>query len=409
MAKIELPRLSVNPTPPYDLLQAFVRHNHIALKGMDSGPLNGLVFAIKDVWKVIGSTCGNGHPDWLRTHGPDEMTSSIVTRLLDAGADMVGKTVCDELCFSISGENWHYGSPINPHDPLRYTGGSSAGSGAATAGGLVDFALGSDCLGSVRVPSSYNGLLGSRPTYQRVPGDGEAPFCASMDVVGFMASDPEVFKRVGKVMLGEDTIEGKPRKLLVAQDCFAAVNSDVAAALKPAVKSVAAEVGTVENITVSPEGLDKWVEIFRFIQGYEVWESYGGFIDKVKPQLSPGPKERLEWASTVTRQQYSDSLAARQDIIKRVDSLLQQGSIVCLPTVASVAPLKGTPVSELSATRLQSTSLLCISPLCGIPQLTLPLVKQHDVPLGLTLIGARNTDLQLAEFAADVVKTHVEK
>ena len=114
-------RLEVNAEPPYDALQAFVRENHIALKGSGTGELNGLTFAAKDVFKIRGSTFGNGHPDWLRTHEPDDFTSSTIQRLLDNGADLVGKTVCDELCFSISGENWNYGSPLIPmtHDALR--------------------------------------------------------------------------------------------------------------------------------------------------------------------------------------------------------------------------------------------------------------------------------------------------
>lgn len=398
------PRLSVSPTPPYDVLQAFVRENHIALQGSGTGPLSGLVFAAKDVFKILGSTCGNGHPEWLRTHGPDEFTTSIIVRLLEAGADLVGKTVCDELCFSISGENWHYGSPMNPHDPRRLTGGSSSGSGAAVAGGLVDFALGSDCLGSVRVPASYNGVLGMRPTYRRVPSDGEAPYCASMDVLGFMGAAPDTFSRVAGVMLGEDKTKSGINKLLIAEDCFNAVDRDVAEALQPAIELIGREVASVEVVAVSKEGLDHWVEIFRHIQGYEVWESYGGWLKKYRPHLNRGPKERLEWASTVTLRQYREACAKRQAIMDRVDELTAGGAALCMPTAASVAPLKSAPLSEINATRLQSTCLLCVSPLSGTPQITLPLTKQHDVPLGITLIGARDTDLTLAEFSAGVVE-----
>jgi len=397
------PRLTVSDLPPYDPLMAFVRENHIAIEGSGEGPLKGLVFAAKDVFKILGSTVGNGHPLWLKTHGPDDFTSSIILRLLDAGADLVGKTICDELCFSISGENWNYGCPLNPHDPRRFTGGSSAGSGAATAGGLVDFALGSDCLGSVRVPGAYNGVLCIRPTYRRVPSDGEAPYCASMDVLGFLANSPDTFKRVGRVMLGEDEKPGTIRRLLIAKDCMEAVDSDVVESLRPAVRHIGEAVGEVKEVAVSKEGLDRWVEIFRIIQGYEVWESYGGWYQKYRPFLNRGPKERLEWASTITRQQYREAYAKRQGIIDQVDALVEDGGVLCMPTVASVAPLRTTPLEEFSGTRLQSTKMLCISPLSGTPQINLPMVKQHDVPLGLTLIGARGTDLSLVDFAADMV------
>lgn len=400
---LDLHRLSVSDQPPYDPLQAFVRDNHIAIEGARSGPLKGLVYAAKDVFMIRGSTFGNGHPDWLRTHGPDPQTASAITTLLDAGADLVGKTVCDELCFSISGENWNYGSPFNPHDIRRFTGGSSAGSGAATAGGLVDFAIGSDCLGSVRVPAGYNGLLGMRPTYKRIPNDGEAPYCASMDVLGYVAADPEVFLKVSEVLLGQDEEEVEFKQLYIADDCFKALDLDVYEALKPAIEFTGSKLEHVQHVTVAPEGLDKWIEAFRFVQGYEVWESYGGWIQKYRPHLSRGPKERLEWASKITRNQYFEALKEKQRINEYFTSFLPKGSILCLPTTASIAPLRTTSLEEINRTRAISTNFLCISPLTSTPQVTVPLVSQDDMPLSMTLISGYGTDLALAKFASKLV------
>ena len=402
-------RLSVSSNPPYDPLQAFVRDNHIALEGSAAGPLNGLVFAAKDVFMVRGSTFGNGHPEWLRTHEPDPFTASAIIRLLDAGSDLVGKTVCDELCFSISGENWNYGSPLNPHDVRRYPGGSSSGSGAATAGGLVDFAIGSDCLGSVRVPATYNGLLGMRPSYKRIPNDGEAPYCESMDVLGYMASDPDVFLSVSEVLLGEDEESGVFNKLLVATDCFEAVDADVADALQDAVELIGAQLSSSRHVRVAPEGLDQWIDTFRYVQGYEVWDSYGGWIDKYRPRLSRGPKERLEWTSTITRNQYEEARKKRVTIMAYFRDFLPRDGILVLPTVASVAPLRTQSLEEINHIRLQSTSLLCISPLTNTPQVTVPLATQHGVPLGITLISAEGTDLQLAGFAARLTRKYRSK
>lgn len=156
-------KLTVSKEPPYDPFMCFVRENHIAKKATGQGKLSGYVFSAKDVFTVKGSTFGNGHPEYLKWNKPDAFTATGIEVLLDHGADLVGKTVCDELCCSISGENWHYGSPLNPHDVRRYTGGSSSGSCASVAGDLVDFSIGSDCLGSVRVPASYTNLYGMRP------------------------------------------------------------------------------------------------------------------------------------------------------------------------------------------------------------------------------------------------------
>ncbi len=399
-------QLRVSAEPPYDALQAFVRENHIALKGSGTGELNGLTFAAKDVFKIRGSTFGNGHPDWLRTHEPDDFTSSTIQRLLDNGADLVGKTVCDELCFSISGENWNYGSPINPHDPRRYTGGSSSGSGAATSGGLVDFALGSDCLGSVRVPASYTGVFGVRPTYDRVPSDGEAEYCPSMDVLGYMASDPEIFRTVSRTILGEDPHPVKLNKLVIAKDCFNAVNPQVYDDMKPAIEHIAANLSSVEEREISPDGLDEWIKVFQQVQGYEVWQSYGGWVRAHRPVLSRGPRERLAWASTVTLPEYNAGLAKMREISKHIRDMLANGEVLLMPTAASVAPLRTAPLEEINATRLQSTYLLCVSPLSGIPQMTLPMVMQDDLPLGLSLLSGFNTDLALANLSADIVKSY---
>ena len=159
---------SVAWRPPDDPLGAFCRVNHVALEPTGRGPLDGLSFAVKDVFHIAGHRTGFGHPDWLRTHPPATATAVAVRLLLAAGARMVGKTLTDELAYSLSGENMHYGTPVNPRCPQRIPGGSSNGSVVAVAGGLVDFALGTDCGGSVRLPASYCGVLGMRPTHGRV-------------------------------------------------------------------------------------------------------------------------------------------------------------------------------------------------------------------------------------------------
>lgn len=401
-------KLSVSPVPPYDPLQSFVRDNHIALEGMEDGPLNDLVFAAKDVFKIVGSTWGNGHPEWLRTSPPDDFTSSVIKNLLKSGADLAGKTVCDELCFSISGENWHYGSPLNPHDTRRLTGGSSSGTCAATAGGLVDFAIGSDCLGSVRVPASYNGLLGMRPTYKRIPTDGEAPYCESMDVLGFVANNATTFKRVAKELLKEDRKKTSFTKLFIATDCFDVIDPEVKDALETTVQFIGDTLGFVEEVTLAPEGLNKWTEIFRIVQGYEVWESYGGFINKYRPRLSPGPKERFQWASKITLQQYYQAYKKMGEIKEHFEKLLTPETLLVLPTASSIAPLKSAPQDEITYLRNQSSNLLCISPLAGIPQVSIPLAKQHNMPLGVSLIGAKDTDLELANFAANLSEKFID-
>ena len=154
-----------------------------------NGPLRGCTFAVKDVFDIAGHRTGNGHPRLARDPSTAERTASAVERLLAAGARMVGKTYCDELTYSINGENVHYGTPVNPKAPGRIPGGSSSGSAAAVSGGLVDFALGTDCGGSVRIPASYCGIYGIRTSHGLVPADGVVPLAPSFDTVGWFARD----------------------------------------------------------------------------------------------------------------------------------------------------------------------------------------------------------------------------
>ncbi|MFV0297671.1 MAG: amidase family protein, partial [Hyphomicrobiaceae bacterium] len=139
---------------------------HIA--GRANGPLSGLTFVAKDLFDVAGHVTGAGNPDWARTHAPAARHGWAVATLLDAGATLRGKTITDEISLGILGENAFYGTPLNPAAPERVPGGSSSGSASAVGQKFCDFALGTDTGGSVRVPASFSGLLGIRPTHGRV-------------------------------------------------------------------------------------------------------------------------------------------------------------------------------------------------------------------------------------------------
>ena len=391
---------------PNDPLGAFCRDNHIALKGA-SGPLAGLTFAAKDAFEIKGARTGFGQPDWLRTHPPASETAEAVQRLLDAGADLAGKTHCDELCYSLTGENVHFGTPLNVNAPGRIPGGSSNGSAAAVAGSLVDFALGTDCGGSIRIPASYCGIIGLRPTHGRVSARGVLPFGPSFDVVGWFARDIDVFERVGTVLLGEDKAVA-PKRFIVAQDAWAQVEKPVADALKPAAEKVRSILGRAEVTRVSPEDLDDWFEVFRTLQAGEIWATLGAWVSETKPKLGPGVKERFEYAATITPAQIAAATARRRAITAHVENLLGDDGVICLPTSPRAAPLRGTPVDQIEVEyRNQAMRLLCIAGLTGLPQITLPMATTGGLPLGLSLIGTRNSDRALIALARRILSNRV--
>ena len=392
-----------NPLPD-DPIGAFCRENYVALSGAASGPLSGLTFAAKDVFDVEGSRTGFGNPTWLETHPPAQSTAPAVQHLLDAGADMVGKTLTDELTYSLSGQNAHYGTPINSGAPGRIPGGSSSGSASAVAGGLVDFSLGTDCGGSVRLPASYCGVLGIRPSHGRISLEGVCPFTWSFDVAGWFSRDADVFAQVGRVLLGEDIKPAAPSRLLFAVDAFEMVDSEVAEALAPAVEIAVRAVGDRTDVSFAPESLTEWYETFRVVQAWEIWANNGAWIQEARPQFGPGISDRVEWASKVTEQQVNAARSRQEEIVARIRGEIGEGDVLCLPTSPRVAPLVDSPQDELEVrVRAQAMSLLCIAGLAGLPQVSLPLASLDGLPLGFSLVGPWGADMQLLELSRTIM------
>src|SRR5262249_28521258 len=352
-----------------------------------SGPLDGLTFTVKDVFDVAGQRTGFGQPTWLATHPTAETTAPAVGRLLAAGARMIGRAICDELTYSLDGENVHYGTPLNPACSERIPGGSSSGSASAVAGGLCEFSLGTDCAGSVRIPASFCGLYGMRPTHGRVPLEDAAPFAPSFDTAGWLARDAHVLELVGRTLLDErpPVAERQMRPHgLTAEDAFAVAGPLVAAALRPAVEQVSAELADTQKVRIAEEGLGRWAEGFRVIQAFEIWRSLGAWVTEHRPALGPGIRERIAWAATVTEENVLAERRFRASVVERLDELLGRDGVVILPTSPGPARRRGLAPEALDGLRRRAISLLCIAGLGGLPQVTLPRATLEYCPLGLS-------------------------
>jgi amidase len=383
---------------PDDALGAFCRHTHVAVAGSGKGPLAGLTFGVKDIYDIAGHKTGFGSPDWLATHAPATATAPVVASLLAAGANMPGKTQTDELTYSLNGENAHYGTPVNVNAPGRIPGGSSSGSAAAVAGGLVDFALGSDTGGSVRAPASFCGIYGIRPTHGRISLEGACALAKSFDVAGWFARDAALLERVGQVLLGAETAPPSG-ELLLAQDALALLDPATAEALQPALAGISAALGTPRQVTVSAEGLPQWFQAFRVLQGAEIHAQLGDWVARTQPKLGPGVRERMQWVATITAEEVASAKLLRAEVRRRMDELLAGNKVLVLPTVSDIAPLLNTPAAELDDFRAKAMSLLCIAGLAGLPQVSLPLATVRGCPLGLSLIAARGNDTLLLALA----------
>ena len=390
-----------------DTLNAFCTDSDAYIPGGD-GPLAGLTFAAKDIFDVAGYVTGCGNPAWKATHRPADATAWVIRRLVDAGAAMVGKTITDELTRGIFGENVHYGTPVNPRAPGRVPGGSSSGSAAAVAGGLVDFALGSDTGGSVRVPASFCGLYGLRPTHGRIPLEGMLLQAPSYDTIGWFARDAATFARVGVALLtpesSADGAPNRPRRLLVAEDAFELALPEARPALDAAVERIGALFDSVASLRLAPASLVEWSEQQQVLQSREAWESVRHWIDRVNPAFSFEVSDRYVLARSVTDAQVAAAQVGREAIFARMNEVFQDGdTVVVLPTTIGPAPPTGQWVSERHTLRLRNSALTSIAGNTGRPQLSLPLVEMDGLPVGLSLLGNRGADeglLQLAEAIA---------
>ena len=373
----------------------------MAKDGRHKGVATALSFALKDVFDVEGVTACAGNPDWLRTHRAATRTAPAVDKLLDAGASLRGLTITDELTLGLNGENFHYGTPTNPAAPDRVSGGSSCGSAAAVAGGLVDFALGTDTGGSVRVPASYCGIFGFRPTHGRVSNAGVVPLAPSFDTVGWFARDPKVLRLGGEILL-ENLAEPRPiRKVLIVENLFRDMDAVAAHALRAHLKNIFDDL-SIECADLSnfPDDSVALADLYRTISGYEEWMVHGQWITQHKPTFGPQVAERFGNAAKVTLAQRDEAEKIRRSLTETVHDLLNDGTILCAPTTPDVAPLKGH--ADIPEVRLPLLRLTALAGLSGLPAVSAPLWKCNNIPMGVSFIAGGNRDEDLLALALKV-------
>jgi amidase len=387
-----------------DAAHAFMPYPDAPVANAAHGPLAGLTFAVKDLFDVAGYPTSGGQPFVLAMSGVKTTTAPTVQRLLDAGARFVGKTISDELAFSMNGQNAHFGSPVNGAAPDRISGGSSSGSASAVSNGLCDFALGSDTGGSVRAPASHCALVGLRPTHGRISLTGVLDLAPSFDTCGWFARDVATFARVADVLLGADPtpLPADRVRLLAPTDVWSLLSHDVLEALRVPRARIEAVLGRAESVEVVLESFETMFWSFRFLQGREAWRTDGALIERFAPPLGAGVKERFAWSREVTDAQVAEAAALRARFRAHMTQLLGNDGVLLMPTMPDVAPLVTADDASLEDYRARSTQMLCIAGLAGCPQLTLPLGSRLGAPLGISLFGPAGSDRSLIRLAEQI-------
>lgn len=385
---------------PHDPAHAFLPYPAVPVPCAGTGPLSGLSFAVKDLFDVAGYPTGAGNPLMLALSGIKTRTAPTVQVLLDAGARFVGKTHTDELAFSMNGRNAHFGTPLNGGAPDRIPGGSSSGSASAVSNRLCDFALGTDTGGSVRAPASHCGLFGIRPSHGRISLHGAHDLSPSFDTCGFFTRDASTFARVAEVLLGADpTPLPVSARLLMPVDAWGLLAPEVAQAHAAALSRMSSILGATQDCRVAFESFDAMYTHMRILQGREAWATDGAFIERHAPPLGPGVADRFAWSSRLTDAQVAQAHAFRLRFRAHLAALLGSDGVMVLPTMPDVAPLLSADETSLEAYRSDAIRLLCIAGLAGFPQVSLPLSRRLEAPLGLSLLGPPGTDRSLVALA----------
>ena len=365
-----------------------------------SGVLQGLRLAVKDVFAVQGLRTSAGNPAWWAQQTPAACSADAVQWLLEAGASWVGKTVTDELAYSLTGINNHLGTPLNPADPARIPGGSSSGSVVAVAAGLADIGLASDCGGSARLPASYCGVYGFRPTQDLVSKNGAFTLAHSFDTVGWFTRDADTLTQVFAVLTHSVVPPPAPADAWRLPADFVDVCDTPVRAAFGALRGWLSGKGDVQVMPLGTLAPQDWAQAHRTLQGAEIWQQHGPWVKAYGDSLAPDVHQRFTLAADVTAEQVAQAQpvrAAATRVLAR--SLDREGALLVLPTAPGIAPRIDAPGQALDTARSRAQQLLCAAGLAGLPQVTLPWTQVDGAPVGLSLVGARGADQRVLAAA----------
>jgi amidase len=384
-----------------------------SLEPTGSGPLDSYSFAVKDLIDVAGFTTGFGNPKWKETHSQAASTAVCVEQLLSAGAHCIGKTITEELAYSLIGENHFYGAPLNCKAPDRVTGGSSSGSASAVSCGIADFALGTDTGGSVRVPASNCGIWGMRPSHDAVSVAGVCALSPSFDTVGILASTADILERSMLVLLSSPPSgDHEPSAIYFIRETFELCDLDVFAALQIPLDQLRLQYGKrIHEISMrqidgaDARGLENWYGIYRVLQRAEAWNSLGSWIEAEHPELGSMIEESLQLAKNLDRKLVPEIKWRKEDYFRKMNAFLGPRDVICLPTVCAPAPLKGTVHKRDQAPRDYYVRLLSLTSIAGtacLPQISMPLAEVQNAPVGLSFMGRFQEDAFLLSLVKSI-------
>ena len=254
----------------------------------------------------------------------------------------------------------------------------------------------------MRIPASFCGLYGLRPTHGRIPLGGILLQAPSYDTIGWFARDAATFARVAECVFGNAISPNAPSRVVIAEDLFGECQPEIASALRPIADQVAAMASTSKTVRLAPDGVDGWAWQQNALQSVQAWESVKDWIDAVNPRFSYMVADRYALGTSFTQPQMEAARATRDAVRRRLDYVAGPGTFLCFPTSPVVAPPRDQPLSGKRASQVRIVRLTCMGGTTGRPQLSMPLAEVDGFPVGLSIMGNRGDDEALIGFALQI-------
>tara|TARA_R110001583_G_scaffold1583_2_gene12305 strand:+ start:10807 stop:11985 length:1179 start_codon:yes stop_codon:yes gene_type:complete len=380
--------------------QVYCAQGPSTIAPLSAGSLSGYQFVFKDLFDVQGYQTGAGNPKWLSSHSPAKSTSPLIIALLKQGAECVGRVQTDELAYSLNGQNIHYGTPINPLASDCIPGGSSSGSAVAVARGDADFSIGTDTGGSVRVPASYCGLFGLRPTLGKLPLQHCFELAGSFDTAGIFSRSLALLQRVYTALIPDAETTPKVDALYL-DNCFVDYFSEARLSqLETWCKNANIQLVKGDYLAHSGSKPAELSELFRTIQGFEIIKNHDDWLNKFGESLDPAIFERVKWSRMISEEQYLEAKTLQALFKQKIQTQLQKNNFLwVIPTTPAGPPKLTMRDDVLVAYRSNLMGLTSVAGLSGLPQLHLPMQDLVEGPCGVSLMGLANQELQLITTA----------